>query len=638
MTRSGDDEHARVTSELAFAATIMPTVESVKPWTLGTLDHLRSASPSDGMVAGVELGPVLGEGGMGIVRAATQRSLGRDVAVKTLRDDQNHGLAVSKLLREALITGALEHPNIVPVYDLGLDPRGTPMLVLKRISGVAWRELLEAPELVKRRFGAADPLEWHLRILMQVANAVHFAHCRGIVHRDIKPDNVMIGEFGEVYVLDWGISVSLHDDGTRRLPLASEATDIAGTPLYMAPEMFGGEPPDERTDVYLLGATLYEVVVGHPPHRGGSIVEIMSSTITPAPAPEHVPPELVAVWQRAMAYERADRYASAEELRLALQSVLDHRASTRLCSGAATSLAELLGELEKESSAERREAIYNSYGECAFGFRQALEDWPDNEVARRGLREATVAMARYELEHEDPRAARVLLAKLDPPAEDLAQRLRELEERVRHSAERIEALERLDREMDPNAGLRGRTALLVVLGALWVVVPLLVGSFYAASPDYASLFPVPATMLAVVLVGALTLRRSMMRTTLNRSIVGAAALAFFAQMAIHVGSWLARVPPDESQRFILFNWFLISAMMAITVAPRLAIGAVGYLVAYVLASRWFGLRYVLMAGSNALLLVVAFTAFGRRRPPHDGPSRRGDGAPEAKPRAARDRG
>jgi hypothetical protein len=297
--------------------------------------------------------------------------------------------------------------------------------------------------------------------------------------------------------------------------------------------------------------------------------------------------------------------------------VLDHRASTRLCSGAATSLAELLRELQHEpaSSAERRETIYNLYGECAFGFRQALEDWPDNDVARRGLREATMAMARYELDQEDPRAARVLLAKLEPPAEDLALRLRELEQRVRHSAERIEALERLDREMDPDGGRRGRAALLVVLGVLWVVVPLLVGTFYAASPDYASLFPVPATMLVVVLAGAVAVRRSMMRTAMNRSIVGAAALAFFAQMAVHVGSWLGHVPPDESQRFILFNWFLISAMMAITVAPRLAIGAVGYLAAYLAASRWFGLRYVLMAGSNALLLVAAFAAFGRKREP-----------------------
>ncbi|HRH00664.1 MAG TPA: serine/threonine-protein kinase [Polyangiaceae bacterium] len=603
---------------LAMAATIGPLGSANPRWTLDTLAHLQGSTPgapSEGPAGGLALGPVLGEGGMGIVRSATQRSLGRDVAVKTLREEHARGLGIGRLLREALITGSLEHPNIVPVYDLGLDAHGSPMLVLKRISGVSLRALLAEPELVKSRFAASDVLEWHLRTLMQVCSAVHFAHRRGIVHRDIKPDNVMVGEFGEVYVLDWGIAVALTNDGTNRFPLAEDATDIAGTPLYMAPEMFGGDPPDERTDVYLLGATLYEIVTGRPPHEGDTLVEIMASMAAPPPVPESAPPELVAAWQTAMAHEREARQPSADALRLAIQRYLDHRASHRLAAGAAASLAELERRLDAAAggTAQGREAIYNLFGECAFGFRQALAEWSGNEQARAGLREATVRMARYEITHDDPRAARLLVARLDPPDEALEAEVAELEERAVRSAARVQALEALGKDMDPNAGRRGRAALLVVLGLLWILVPLLVGQFYAANPDYGSLAPVPAALLGVVLISGFVARRSMGRTAMNRAIVGALALAFFAQLMVHVGSWLARVPPDESQRLIPYIWFLIAAMMAVTVIPRMALPAAGYLVAYFAMSRWFAFRYEIMAASNALLFATVVATFVERK-------------------------
>lgn len=616
-------EPCRVTEAielLATAVTIGPLAAANPRWTLDTLEHLRGhaqGAPSAGPAGGLVFGPVLGEGGMGVVRSATQRSLGRDVAVKTLRHEEASGPGIGRLLREALITGSLEHPNIVPVYDLGLDAQGSPMLVLKRISGVSLRELLAEPELVKTRFATADVLEWHMRTLMQVCSAVHFAHRRGILHRDIKPDNVMVGEFGEVYVLDWGIAVALTNDGTNRFPLAEDATDLAGTPLYMAPEMFTGATPDERTDVYLLGATLFEIVTGRPPHTGDTLFEIMASVTRALPVPEGAPPELVVAWETAMAHEPEGRYPSAEHLRLAIQRYLDHRASHRLASGASASLAELRRRFDGDSpgSPHGRELIYNLFGECAFGFRQALEEWSGNELARSGLREATVRMARYEIAHDDPRAARLLVARLDPPDEALAAELAGLEARALQSAARVQALVQLGKEMDPNAGRRGRAALLVALGLLWVLVPLLVGQFYADNPDYASLVPVPGALLGVVLISGFVARRSMGRTVMNRAILGALALAFFAQLMVHVGSWLAHVSPDESQRLISYIWFLIAAMMAITVIPRLAVPAVGYLLAYFAISRWFSYRYEIMTLSNAILLgTVVLTFVGRRDP------------------------
>ena len=158
------------------------------------------------------LGSTIGEGGMGLVHLAEQRMLRREVAIKTVKPEHVAPLTVRKLLQEGWITGRLEHPNIVPVHDLEIDDEGRPLLVLKKVEGAAWAELLADPALVKQRLVSErvrsrptdeDVLEWHVGVLSQVCRALSYAHSRGIVHRDLKPDNVMIGAFGEVYVLDW---------------------------------------------------------------------------------------------------------------------------------------------------------------------------------------------------------------------------------------------------------------------------------------------------------------------------------------------------------------------------------------------------------------------------------------------------
>jgi serine/threonine-protein kinase len=144
---------------------------------------------------------------MGVVREGAQHALGRTVAVKSIRGElSDHHGAVVALLREAQLTGSLEHPGVVPVHDVLRDETGAPMIVLKKISGVVWSDLLQDPERLRPLLDVGDPLEWHLRTLMQIATVVHFGHTRRVVHRDLKPANVMIGEHGEVYLLDWGIA------------------------------------------------------------------------------------------------------------------------------------------------------------------------------------------------------------------------------------------------------------------------------------------------------------------------------------------------------------------------------------------------------------------------------------------------
>ncbi|HTM20603.1 MAG TPA: serine/threonine-protein kinase, partial [Kofleriaceae bacterium] len=306
---------------------------------LAVLERLASGAAS---LQAVE---TIGQGGMGVVRLADQVALGRRVAVKTLRSDRRGDAAALDLLREAWVTGSLEHPNVVPVYDIGLDEQGSPQIVLKRISGHAWSELISDAERVAELFGTEDLLAWNLDILGQVLNAVRFAHSRGIIHRDLKPDNVMIGDFGEVYLLDWGIALSLRDDGTGRLPLASAAREMAGTPAYMAPEMLGngtGVPLSERTDIYLSGSILYEMLTGRAPHDGTTALAVVSSVVKSCPdMPDDAPAELVRICRRAMDPDPDGRFENAEQLRLALRGYLQHRGSERLAAHAQQRVAEL---------------------------------------------------------------------------------------------------------------------------------------------------------------------------------------------------------------------------------------------------------------------------------------------------------
>jgi len=256
-------------STLGLDGVALATSETVRPERLGkaaglspsTLPHISIRLP-DGSTSGplpsealgdIQVTGTLGEGGMGRVLLAEQRSLRREVALKTLKDPAAETVYVDALVREGVVTGHLEHPNITPVHQLGVDASGRPVLVMKRISGVAWSRLLADPEhQAWGTLGAKpdDRLRAHVEILLQVANALALAHSRGVLHRDVKPDNVMIGEFGEVYLVDWGVALELPGDAGPR--------HLVGTPQFLAPEMLDAQLPlGPGTDVYLLGATLH---------------------------------------------------------------------------------------------------------------------------------------------------------------------------------------------------------------------------------------------------------------------------------------------------------------------------------------------------------------------------------------------
>ena len=274
--------------------------------------------------SGYDLGAVIGRGGMGEVVLAHDPRIGRDVALKRLRGDDTSAQAVDRFLREAKIQARLDHPAIVPVHELGYDEQGRPYFTMKRLAGVTFAERMA-------QGGAIQP---QLRAIVDVCLAVELAHTRGVVHRDLKPANIMVGDFGEVYVLDWGLARVVHDvtDEIQSGDLSSlEGTAtgaMLGTPGYMSPEqMRDAATVDAATDCYALGAILFEVLAGAPLHpRGQAAIASTLGEPDGSPmrrAPERaIPPELDALCVAALSSERTVR-PSAKAIADRIQRYLD---------------------------------------------------------------------------------------------------------------------------------------------------------------------------------------------------------------------------------------------------------------------------------------------------------------------------
>ncbi len=575
---------------------------------LGVLEQMAGAP----LLASVQLrtGPVIGQGGMGIVRSAEQVALGRTVAVKTVRPDKRSPEAAQDLLREAWVTGSLEHPNVVPVHHLGLDEDGMPAIVLKRIEGVEWSNLMRNAADVKRRYGATDLLAWNLSILMQVLNAIRFAHSRGILHRDLKPANVMVGDFGEVYLLDWGVAVSTRDDQSGRLPLANDAKQIAGTPCYMAPEMLapdGDVPLSEQTDVYLAGAVLFEIVAGRPPHEGKTAIEVMTRVLSSSPVmPDDVPGELATICTRAMAQQPADRFASAEAVRLALQSYLEHRGSDQIVQRAKAKLDDLAATLATPPTdrMRHREEVYRLFGACRFGFHEALAAWHENAAARAGLRRATIAVAEYELATGDAHSAVTLLSELeDAPA--LLERARGV---AAHQAHRKQKLERLGYAHDLAVGRAARRKFATVLGAVFTVAPALSATVPAFAVNDNHWFQaVWSVVFASITIGWTYLRREQIATTLvNRRLVGGVIFMFVAQTILVLGGWKLGHSVAQMQVLVMFLWFCVAGMCAMTVDLSLVPCAIGYAATFLFGTAYPEYRlWAMSAGNLVFTLNVA---------------------------------
>jgi serine/threonine-protein kinase len=268
------------------------------------------------------LGDMIGKGGMGEVLGATDSQIGRPVAIKRMKHAEPTVHQMTRFFREAMIQGRLDHPAIVPVYEVGVDGDGRPFFVMKKLAGTT----------LAAKISAGAPREALLRAFVDVCLAVDLAHSRNIVHRDLKPANVMLGDYGEVYVIDWGIARILSDpedishDGASSDQETAADTRI-GTYGYMAPEQLrDARSVDRRADVYSLGCVLFEILAREPLHpRSVLAVDTTLAGLDARPSVRgvDVPPELEALCVAATTVDRTQRIASARDLASSVQRFLD---------------------------------------------------------------------------------------------------------------------------------------------------------------------------------------------------------------------------------------------------------------------------------------------------------------------------
>lgn len=609
--RPGDTISARTLVALAAPESSMPETREAVPVDPGadlaalpriTLDTTGAAAQSDYTL----LAPI-GEGGMGRVHLARQRTLDRDVAIKTLREDAPEN-AAHALLHEARLTGSLEHPGVIPVHALGIDDEGRPILVMKRVDGVDLSALLENRQhpAWSSRGAGGDHLSTALEILVHVCLTVELAHSRGVIHRDIKPENVMVGGFGEVYLLDWGIASTR--GGSKD---AAELEPLVGTPAYMAPEMVLGGEVDERTDVYLLGATLHEILTGRPRHTGDNLRAVLRAALASSPFAyrDDVPEVLASLCNRATSRDPAARPASARAFREELLGFQRRRSTQALYEVAIArlrALEELLASVpEVPANTERRmpedlTLVYRLATEARFGLTQSLGDGGD--PAREGMQRCLAALVDVELRQGHADSAEALLREMTEPREDLAHRVAAIRERDAAGARGRKKLEILEHDLDPSAQAMNRTGWLLgsslAVAAVWVAV-----AIRGAPPTAGWLVKVSLLSNAVTHLVLVLLRRSG-GNRFNRVLIGHLALALGASLANRVYAYVGHTPPAQTLTIDLVIFTIACAGSAIAILRSMWLPTLVFAAGLVGVREWpeQGGRTFALASVGALLM------------------------------------
>jgi serine/threonine-protein kinase len=323
MSEEGQRESNRAAHEASGVRTVHVSSETV-----GGADAPACVLQDDRYVVVAEVG----RGGVGRVSEVRDNRLRRSVAMKKL--DPALGEApgvVNRFVEEAQIQAQLDHPNVVPIHDVGVDASGAVYFTMKLVHGKSLFDWLCDPS---RPPGSPERLSEGIDIFLKVCDAVAFAHSRGVLHRDLKPENIMLGEFGEVYVMDWGLAQRTREDkpvaGDGHTKASPSGEMIAGTPAYISPEAARGEPATERTDVFGLGVILYAIVTGRSVYGAtGSYINALLAARDGAIVPPEralggvgVSKKLLNILSRSLAVSPDSRHASAAALRADVQQFL----------------------------------------------------------------------------------------------------------------------------------------------------------------------------------------------------------------------------------------------------------------------------------------------------------------------------
>ncbi|MEK0427355.1 MAG: Serine/threonine-protein kinase PknD [Planctomycetota bacterium] len=364
---------------------------------------------------------VLGKGGMGLVYLATQNSVNRQVALKIIRKDKQNETFSKQFFYEAEITALLEHPNITPIYELGRTEDGVYFYTMKYILGTPWEKKIRS-----------NSIEENLDIFDKLCDAIAFAHSKEIVHMDIKPDNVQLGEFGEVYAVDWGVASNLK---------RPESVRCAGTWQWISPEVARGEKSriGKGSDIYLLGGILFQIVTGHHPRLPKDPAEKMpdavlrKASINNSIQPTDCKDPMVAVALKALASEPQDRYAKVEHLQEAIHAIQKERAAIK----ASQELTERSIVLASQAT---QQGEYGLFNQSLFGLKDAIELWDNNPDAPDELKKVRLAYGQCAFDKGDYDLALQTLDRSEAQEDDLYRKAEQAQTAVKLRAERFRLL------------------------------------------------------------------------------------------------------------------------------------------------------------------------------------------------------
>jgi serine/threonine protein kinase len=406
---------------------------------------------------------IIGEGGMSKVWLAKQTSLDREIAIKESKEDNYYFKDL--LIREAMILGRLEHPNIPPIHDIDRSDN-TEKFLFKLIRGETLTEKLNKCSTLSDRVYLAIP------VLLQICDALRYSHENGFIHRDIKPDNIMICNFGEKYLIDWGISLDLNNRKSCK-------NVIVGTPHYIAPEMVSTNPiysVDHRTDVYLLGATLHEILTGKKKHDNEIISNIFNFVHDFEPyeftKDLHI---FSTVCNKACARDPIDRFQSIYEFQECLKKEYEIFKSQSILIEAEKKLFTLKMITQGKLQPNNRTHAHTLYSQSRFAFEEILRKSPENIHAHRGIEEVKIMMFNEFIKQKQLECAVFLQDEiLNLPKEEL-EKLHILETELIRSKQHEIRNQILENEFDISFTLNFRTQLsklifvsTLILWTLWL--------------------------------------------------------------------------------------------------------------------------------------------------------------------------